>query len=140
MDPNPFTDRSAPPRPEEVAATLGGAAARWDDLKRRMAATVASLTEEWGFTPGRNNGWGLRLKRGDRIIAYLAPRADHFLIGFVLGEKAVRAAQADGLPEPVLTLIDGSRKYAEGRGVRFEVRSDDDVQAAVELAAIKAAN
>lgn len=97
------------------------------------------MTEQWGFT-SKSTGWGLRLKQGDRIIAYLTPRAGHFLASFVLGEKAVRAAHDGGLPAPVLALIDGSRRYAEGRGVRFEVRSDDDVRAAVDLAVIKAAN
>lgn len=105
MAPSAFDDPSAPPRPDEVAAILGAAAVHWDDLKRRVAVELGPVTEQWGFT-SRGTGWGLRLKLGDRIIAYLAPRTDHFLVSFVLGEKAVEAAHAGGLPAPVLALID----------------------------------
>lgn len=39
-----------------------------------------------------------------------------------------------------LEMIDGSDVYAEGRAVRFEVRTREDVGTAVRIAAIKMAN
>jgi hypothetical protein len=44
------------------------------------------------------------------------------------------------LPDSVLSIIDSARKYAEGRGVRLEVRSKRDLENIKELAAIKMAN
>ena len=55
-------------------------------------------------------------------------------------EKAVKAAHAAGLPKTVLTAIDKAPKYAEGRGVRFEVRTKKDLEGIRELAAIKMSN
>ena len=99
----------------------------------------APYSQEWGYT-SRTTGWGLRLKRGSRIIIYLVPRDGHFLASFALGERAASAAHASGLPDRVLTLIDNARRYAEGRAVRVEVRDANDVDAVRQLAAIKIAN
>jgi hypothetical protein len=52
----------------------------------------------------------------------------------------VKAARESGLPAPVLAVIDGAKKYAEGRGVRLEVRSAEDVHNIEKLAVIKMAN
>ena len=54
-----------------------------------------------------------------------------------LGEKAVKAAHEDDLPVSVLKIIDDARKYAEGRGVRLEVKNGADVRNVEKLAAIK---
>jgi hypothetical protein len=70
----------------------------------------------------------------------MTPCRKHFLVGFVLGDRAVKAAHDSTLPEPVLAVIDGARKYAEGRGVRLEVRTKKDRDHVMELAAIKMAN
>jgi hypothetical protein len=44
------------------------------------------------------------------------------------------------LPVSVLKIIDNAKKYVEGRGVRLEVRSAEDVRNVEKLAAIKMAN
>jgi len=67
----------------------------------------------------------------------LTPRDGHFLSSFALGEKAVKAANEDDLPESVLKVIDNAKKYAEGRGVRLEVRNGRDVRNVEKLAVIK---
>jgi hypothetical protein len=63
-----------------------------------------------------------------------------FLVGFALGEKAVKAAHDSRLPDSILTVIDEARKYAEGRAVRIEVKSKEHLEIAKKLAAIKMAN
>jgi hypothetical protein len=69
----------------------------------------------------------------------MTPCDGFFLASFVLGERAVQAAHAQGLPTVLLAQIDAAKKYAEGRGVRVEVRTQADLRGLVELAAIKAA-
>ena len=131
-----FDDRSRPPQPEELAAVLGGAVAAWNELQRRIAARYDPLVREWGFT-SKTTGWGMRLKYKERVILYMTPCRGHFLASFVLGEKAVAAAHAGGLPDSLLGVIDSSKKYTEGRGVRFEVRSPREVPPLEALASIK---
>ena len=73
-------------------------------------------------------------------MLYMTPCPGYFLASFALGEKAVKAARESGLPDSVLAVIDNAKKYAEGRGVRLEVRSAKDVKNIEKLAQIKIAN
>ena len=134
-----FDDRSAPPRDEELAKVLGRTSGHWDKLRAAIAARYEPLTETWKFA-GRQWGWSLQLKQKKRAVLYLTPRKGHFTAGFALGEKAVKAARQSGLPAAVLKIIDSAPKYAEGRGVRMEVRTKKDVGIVEQLAAIKMAN
>ena len=80
------------------------------------------------------------LESAGRVILYRTPCRGHFLASFVLGEKAVAAAHASGLPDSLLGVIDSSKKYTEGRGVRFEVRSTEEVPDLEMLASIQMAH
>ena len=101
-----------------------------------MAARFAPIEEVWGFS-SKSAGWGLRLKQRERTILYMTPRADHFLASFALGEKAVKIAQESKLPRTVLNVIDSAPRYAEGRGVRLEIRKARDLSFVETLAAAK---
>jgi hypothetical protein len=134
-----FDDRSRPPRDDELAAALGTAWPAWQELHRVAATRLAPLSVEWGFT-SRTTGWGQRLRHDGRIVLYLIPCEGHFLASFALGEKAVRGAHDAGLPAEVLAAIGAARRYAEGRGVRLDVRDGGGVEAVLQLAAVKLAN
>ena len=67
----------------------------------------------------------------------MIPCHGYFLASLVLGEKAVETAHHSGLPDSVLDVIDGTKAFAEGKGVRFEIRSAQDVHAVEKLAAVK---
>jgi hypothetical protein len=111
----------------------------WNELKRLIASRFSPLSEEWGFT-SKKTGWGLRLKREKRTVLYMTPCEGYFMASFALGEKAVKAAHESDLPVSVLQVIDSAKKYAEGRGVRLEVRSAKDVRNVEKLAVIKMAS
>lgn len=68
------------------------------------------------------------------------PCKGYFLASFALGEKAVKAAHESDLPAPILEIIDGAKKYFEGRAVRIEVRTAKDVRNVEKIAVIKMAN
>jgi hypothetical protein len=131
-----FDDRSRPPQPDELARVLGGAAPLWEELRRRLASRFDPLAAEWGFSSAKT-GWGLRLKQGKRTVLYMTPCAGCFVASLALGEKAVKAAHESDLPAAVLAVVDGAVKYAEGRGVRLEVGTVDDVASVEKLAAVK---
>lgn len=134
-----FDDRSKQPRTGDLTKVLGRTGPHWDSLTAHIAAEYAPLDATWSFA-GAKWGWSLRLRRKKRTVLYMTPCEKHFLVGFVLGEKAVKAAHQGGLPDAVLSTIDAARKYVEGRGVRIEVRSKKDLEVAKRLAAIKMAN
>ena len=131
-----FTDKSHQPTDKDLRSVLGKAYAPWVRLIELVSDRIAPVSQVWGFTSA-STGWGLRLKRNDRVILYMTPREKHFLVSFALGEKAVVAAHASKLPAAVLKAIESAPKYAEGRGVRFEVRQAREVAALATLAEIK---
>lgn len=134
-----FADKSHPPTDADLAGTLGPMFAAWLDLQARVAARDPRASTVWAFG-GKSIGWGLRLKVRDRIVLYMTPCQDHFLVSFVLGERAVTAARESGLPAAVLAAIDGAKKYAEGRGVRFPIRTPGQIRHMDTLAGIKLAS
>jgi hypothetical protein len=131
-----FADKSHPPEPDELKTVLGQSAELWEQLVSHVAAAYPPITELWNFA-GAKFGWSLRLKRRHRVVLYMTPQVGHFLLGVVLGDKAVRTAHGARLPEPVLALIDTAPRYAEGRGIRLPIATRDDLVAAQTLAALK---
>lgn len=134
-----FDDKSREPQEADLRRVLGRSRARWDELVAAIGADYPPLDRSWVFS-GARWGWSLRLRQKKRTILYLTPCERHFVVGFALGEKAVRAAHAVPLPPALLAAIDAAPSYAEGRGVRMEVRTKKDVEAVRQLAAVKMAN
>lgn len=133
-----FDDRSRRPTNTDLSNVLGTTFALWNDLEARIAARFPSTSAVWAFS-GKSTGWGLRLVCKDRIILYMTPCRGFFFVSFVLGERAVKAAHQSKLPPAVLTAIDGAKRYAEGTGVRFEIRDRVDVQSMEAIAMLKMA-
>jgi len=131
-----FDDESRPPEDADLARALKSSFAFWKDLKKRIASRFTPLSFEWGFT-SKTTGWGMRLKHKERIILYMTPCEGYFLASFALGEKAIKAAYDSDLPTSILKVIEGAKKYAEGTGVRLEVRTAKDVRNVETLALIK---
>ena len=134
-----FDDKDLQPRDSDLVEVLGDSRALWDELKSQMETQFQPLSVDWGFS-GKKWGWSLRLKQKARTVLYMTPRRGHFVVGFALGQKAVDAAHESDLPQSILDMIDDSQKYAEGRAVRLEVRTGDDLLNVARIATIKMAN
>ena len=134
-----FADKSQEPRAAALREVLGRSGARWKELIDHLEAVYAPLTARWGFA-GAQWGWALRLKQKKRTILYMTPCSRHFVVGFVLGERAVEAAHAVPLGDSMLALINEAPRYAEGRGIRIEVRTRKDLESIKQLTAVKMAH
>ncbi len=99
-----FDDKSKQPQAGDLKKTLGRASAHWDNLIAHIAAEYAPLEETWNYA-GRNWGWSLRLKQKKRTVLYMTSCKGHFLVGFTLGEKAVKAAHDSTLPDEILSRV-----------------------------------
>jgi hypothetical protein len=132
---NAFVGKATKPTQAELSAELDASKALWDRLVSDLAAEHG-LAQEWN-SYSKKAGWSLRLKRGDRNIVYLSPLRGFFRASFALGDKAVKAALAGGLPKPVIKLIKEAKRYAEGTAVRIDVNRPKDVEVVKKFAAIK---
>lgn len=136
---NAFVGKPKPPTDKELSAVLGPAKALWEQLLTELTDELKLSAREWN-SYSKKAGWSLRVKRGDRIILYLAPFLGAFRASFALGDKAVQAAKASGLPKPVVKIIEGAKKYAEGTAVRIEVNNAEDIEVVKKLAKAKLEN
>src|ERR1035438_1658075 len=135
MSPNAFIGSAKPPTDYELRAQLGAARVLWDELVAELALPI----QEWNsYSP--KAGWSLKLKLGKRTIVYLAPCHGRFRVALVLGAKAVEAARQAKLAKAVLRIINEAPRYAEGTGVRLEIRARKDLAAVKQLAEVKLAN
>ena len=139
--PNPvslsaFEEKSSPPTAAGLLRILGPAGPAWAKLAQHVDRTYGPVVEQWNFA-GAKFGWSLRLRKADRVILYLIPQAGQFLVGIVLGGKAVAAAQGAGLPAPVLAAIAAAPRYAEGTGLRLPITGELDLSPVETLTALK---
>ena len=140
LSPNAFVGWKKAPTETEVAAAIGADKTLWDQIIAALNDKEFGVHDrEWNSYSAKA-GWSLKLKRGKRTILYLGPLNKCFRVAFVLGKKAVIAAKASDLPDETKKLIANSPVYPEGTGVRFEVRSSEDVATVFKLARLKLEN
>jgi hypothetical protein len=125
-----------PPGDKEVASELGAAQEMWDKVITNLTAFYGEIDVEWKASK-TSFGWTCLLKHKKRTLVYLTPDKEQIQVGIALGERAVALALASQLPQSMKTLIKKAPKYAEGRGVRFQVRSTAEASAATDLVVIK---
>lgn len=113
-------DENAAPTPEGLERVLGSAAPAWRHLHARVASEYAPVSHSWNFA-GAKYGWIQRLKRKKRTLLYLTPQNGRFLVGMVLGDRALGLLDRDRLSREVLDLIDEAPRYGEGTGIRIPV-------------------
>jgi len=119
-------DSAAEPVTADLARVLGPSEKVWHELISRMGAAYGPLTEDWSFS-GAKYGWILRLKQKKRVVLRLTPQIDAFLVGIVLGDRALTLLRRGDLSPGVLSLIDGAPRYGEGTGIRIPVASAGDI-------------
>ncbi len=115
-------DKSVEPTSGELARVLGPSEELWYHLISQMEAGYGPLSEAWSFA-GAKYGWSLRLKQKKRTVLYLIPQMDSFLVGIVLGDRALSLLRRDDLNPETVLLIDEAPRYGEGTGFRIPVRS-----------------
>jgi len=129
-------DKSQVPTEEALVEVLGSAKELWDGLREGLAHEFEPTTEKWGYA-GKKWGWSLGVKRRKRTIVYMTPAVGFLHAGFALGEKAVAVARQAGLAASSLEIIESARSYAEGRAVRLEVHTGEDVAQVLAIATAK---
>jgi hypothetical protein len=136
---NAFAGQKASPSEKAVALALGATLPVWKQLVSEMKRDLRIDVAEW-HTGSVKYGWSYRLQLKKRNIVYLGPRQGSFVASFMLGDRAVAAAQKSDLPAAVIKTINESRRYAEGTAVRIDVTTPQDLEIIKALAKIKIEN
>ncbi len=139
MLPNAFIGKARKPTEAELALELGPSKELWDRVITELAEENGVNEQEWSsYSP--KAGWSLRLKRKKRTIVWLGPRHGCFLAAFILGDKAVKAARESEIDRRMKKILADAPRYAEGTGIRLEIKKQKDLSIIKHLAAIKIDN
>jgi hypothetical protein len=132
----------------ELEATLGAAFPLWKAIVRMVEGTCRPLDQVWKPSKAEFGRMYL-LQCKQRTLLYLTPDLDRVWIAIVLGGRASpraahalhgiygQLAMASGLPEVIKQLLLVAKPYAEGRGIRFSIRSAEELPTVARLVEIK---
>ena len=100
-----------------------------------MRSIFLEVVEEWNYS-GDKFGWSFRLKDKKRVLVYLLPRDKFFKVAFVFGQKATDAIFESPISENIKSEIRSAKVYAEGRGIRVDVKNKSvihDIEKLIEI-------
>lgn len=122
MDISSFTDKGATPTPGAVADKLGATYPLWQHIAVYVHSKIPGALEEWNYG-GVKYGWSFRIKDKKRVVVYLLPREGFFKVAMVFGQKAVDMVMSADIAGSIKTELANAKPYAEGRGIRIDVKS-----------------
>ena len=131
-------DKSKEPDQDHILRLLGQNAERLNELDSFCENKVGQLIYEWKFYTKKSGRERPSIKK--RNLFFLTPKKDLYSITFVFGDRAVEAAENSELPERIKTELKQARKYMEGRGIRIDVTSGDELEIVKKLVRIKTKN
>jgi hypothetical protein len=117
-----FTERQHSPGDLAVKKALGATYKAWQSITAFTQHSYPGAIAGWYYS-GEKYGWNFRISDKKRVLVYLLPRDGFFKVAFVFGQKAVDAMEQAGISATILAEIKNARPYAEGRGIRLEVKS-----------------
>jgi hypothetical protein len=139
MDASIFLDKAKKPSPEDLSAALGKSYSYWKSIYDMVYLKYPSATSEWNF-PGQKYGWSFRIKDKKRAIIYLLPRNKKLLVAFVFGQKAFEKIIDSNISKEIKLGLQSAKVYAEGRGIRIEVKNQTSLKDISNLIDIKLAH
>jgi hypothetical protein len=80
------------------------------------------------------------MKDKKRAIIYFLPRKEYFMVAFVFGDKATAKIMDSAVSSDIKERLSIAKKYAEGRGIRIEIRDESLVKDIETLIEIKLGN
>jgi len=131
-----FDDKAIIPNDSMVEMAIADAKPLWDTLKSHVAENYQGISSEWKMY-SKKAGWNLVFKQSKRTLFYFVPCKSHFIIAFVLGEKAVEMALGSPVSEKAETEIRNADICAMGHSFFIYVKGGQDLEDVFTLLKIK---
>lgn len=134
-----FQDKAITPTDNDLVEKLGSTYDLWIQLQNFVKEKYTLATEEWSYS-GKKYGWNFRVKDKKRAIIYLLPRDKFFKAAFVFGQKAFDQIMISDVSTEIKKELEQAKKYAEGRGIRIDIKTNEKIQDIKKLIEIKITN
>ncbi|XZF15946.1 DUF3788 family protein [Chitinophagaceae bacterium MMS25-I14] len=137
MDKSIFTDKKTIPDAVALLHSLGNTYTLWQEIAAYVCHAYPQAADEWSYS---GNGWSFRIKDKKRVIIYLLPRDGFFKVALVFGQKATDAIMKSNVAQEIKAELGAAKVYAEGRGIRIDIKNARMLDDIKELVDIKLAN
>lgn len=134
-----FTIKNEPPDEVRIKDILKDKYLVLEAIRKYIQDNIGDTVEEWKYY-GVKNGWVLKTFLKKRNLFFIGIYDSCFRISFVFGDKAVQSILGSNVSAESKKILKDARKYAEGRGISFEVRDDKDLKDIEALIQIKVNN
>ncbi|MGL2966289.1 DUF3788 domain-containing protein [Flavobacterium sp. XGLA_31] len=134
-----FTNKNEIPTTVSLKKALGETFEVWKKFEEFTKDHYPNAKSEWHFS-GEKFGWSYRIKDNKRVLLYLLPRENFFKTAFVFGQKATEKILESAISESIKTELKSAKVYAEGRGIRIDVRNQSNSGDIQKLITIKIDN
>jgi hypothetical protein len=134
-----FIEKEIIPTESALKEALGEKYKLWQLVRNYTIEKYPNAIQEWNF-PGKKYGWSFRIKDKKRAIVYLLPYEGYFKVALVFGPKAMACVLQSSVSQDIKTELENAIPYAEGRGIRIEVKNTIVINDIKELIEIKIAN
>jgi len=134
-----FTDKAIQPTDSDLLEVLDASHDLWKQIQDFVMGVYPKGLAEWNY-PGKKYGWSYRIKDKKRAIIYFLPRKQYFKVAFVFGQKAMDMIMESTISFEIKEELEKATKYAEGRGIRIDVKNDLIIPDIKRLIEIKLAN
>ena len=111
----------------------------WEKIEIYVLEKYPTATKEWNYS-GAKYGWSYRIKDKKRAIIYLLPRENFFKVAFVFGQKAFDEIMKSDVSTFIKADLEQAKVYAEGRGIRIDVKEENRIVDIFKLIDIKISN
>lgn len=134
-----FTDKNSIPTFGDLKIGLGNTIELWKKLEAFTNKNYPNANAAWNYS-GDKYGWSYQIKDNKRVIIYLLPRDHFFRVAFVFGAKAFDQIIESDIDESIKNDLSAAKQYAEGRGIRIEVKDSSNLDDIKKLIKIKLSN
>ncbi len=134
-----FIQKGMKPTKEDLKKELGDTFELWTTLAEFTKKAIPDSFEEWKYS-SEKYGWSFRISDKKRVLIYLLPRDNYFKVAFVFGQKATDKILDSNISESIVQEIRLAKVYAEGRGIRIEIKNKSITNDIKKLIKIKIEN
>lgn len=139
MDQSIFLNKKITPAEKDLVIALGDSFKMWQAVVDFVYRQYPAAGSGWNY-PGEKYGWSFRIKDKKRVIVYLLPRDQFFKVAMVFGGKAFEFIINSSVSTTIKAELEAAEVYAEGRGIRLEVKQQKALKDIFRLIEIKLAN
>lgn len=125
-----FPDKTITPTESDLVQKLDSAYDLWIQIKDFVLSKYPN-----GIILGKNMVGVIELRQ-KRAIIYFLPRDKFFKVAFAFGQKATDIIMSRDIDDDIKAELIQARKYAEGRGIRIEIKNElliSDIKKLIEI-------